>query len=182
MAVKKKRSAKAEAKTVSVYLDADAVRERMPVLLFTVGQIDEVLAEAEIQTLPFASEYLLGLCAWREKVLPVIDPVLFFGLSSSEKTSEKKEGGRYLVVRAVNTASPRNYKDIHTEKMILRCVFKVSDHIISGATPADCKAVYPKQVGFAPVFLRGLFQGEKELFILPDIAAIIHLDSVTNAE
>jgi chemotaxis signal transduction protein len=178
MAVKKKSSARAEAKTVSVYLDADAVRERTPVLLFTSGQIDEVLAEAEIQILPFASEYLLGLCAWREKVLPVIDPVRFFGLSSSKK--EEKE--RYLVVRAVDTVSIRNNKDIHNEKVILRCVLKVSDRIISGDTPADCEAVSPEQAGFAPVFLRGLFQGKKELFILPDIAAIIRLNSVSSAE
>ncbi|MCI5128262.1 MAG: hypothetical protein D3907_07115, partial [Candidatus Electrothrix sp. AUS3] len=72
----------------------------------------------------------------------------------------------------------KNKKDV---RMILRCVLKVSDHIISGESPTDCKAVLPKQAGlqagFAPIFVRGLFQREKELFILPDIAAILHSNS-----
>ncbi|MCI5227480.1 MAG: hypothetical protein D3918_12680 [Candidatus Electrothrix sp. AX2] len=88
--------------------------------------------------------------------------------------TQKKEDGRYVVVRTVD----KNKKDV---RMILRCVLKVSDHIISGESPTDCKAVLPKQAGlqagFAPIFVRGLFQREKELFILPDIAAILHSNS-----
>ncbi|MCI5123986.1 MAG: hypothetical protein D3925_05805 [Candidatus Electrothrix sp. AR5] len=178
MAIKKKNSAKVKAKTVSVSLDTDDILERRPVLLFTAGQIDEVLAEAEIQTLPFAPEYLLGLCAWREQVLPIIDLVRFFGLRSSGKEEE----GRYLVVRTVDTVSSENNGNISSEKMIRRCVLKVSDQIISGDIPTNSEAVYPKQAGFVPVFVRGLFRGEKELFILPDIAAIIHSDSLGGAE
>ncbi|CAK8712342.1 Chemotaxis signal transduction protein [Candidatus Electrothrix laxa] len=178
MAVKKKRPTGAKAKTVSVYLDSDEIQGRKPALLFTAGQIDEVLAEAEIQELPFASEYLLGLCAWREQVLPIIDLVRFFGLGSSGK----KEEERYLVVRTVDTVSPENDKNLPSEKVILRCILKVSDQIISGDIPTDCEAVYPKQVGFAPIFVRGLFRGEKEVFILPDIAAIIRSNSQGGVE
>ncbi|MGB5685037.1 MAG: chemotaxis protein CheW [Candidatus Electrothrix sp.] len=181
MAIKKKKSAKATAKTVSVSLDADEILERRPVLLFTAGQIDEVLAEAEIQTLPFASDYLLGLCAWRKQVLPIIDLVRFFGLHSSGKEAEKEEG-RYLVVRTVDTVSPENESNLPSAKMILRCVLKVSDQIISGDVPTEYEAVYPKQAGFIPFFVRGLFRGEKELFILPDIAAIIHSNSQGDVE
>jgi chemotaxis signal transduction protein len=178
MAVKKKSSANAKAKTVSVSLDSDEIQGRRPVLLFTAGQIDEVLAEAEIQALPFASDYFLGLCAWREQALPIIDLVRFFGLSSSGKEGE----GRYVVVRTVDTISPQNDKNIPSEKVFLRCVLKVSDQIISGDLPTDCEAVSPKQAGFIPVFIRGLFQGEKELFILPDIAAIIHSNTLSGSE
>ena len=184
MAIKKKNSAQVKAKTVAVSLDADDILERRPVLLFTAGQIDEVLAEAEIQMLPFASDYLLGLCAWREQVLPTIDLVRFFGLPSSEKKAEKEEG-RYLVVRTVDTVetvSTENESNLPSAKMILRCVLKVSDQIISGDVPVHSEAVYPKQAGFVPGFVRGLFRGEKELFILPDIAAIIHSDSLDGAE
>jgi chemotaxis signal transduction protein len=179
MAVKKKKFAEVKAKTVSVSLDADEILERRPVLLFTAGQIDEVLSEVKIQALPFASEYLLGLCAWREQVLPTIDLVRFFGLHSSGKEEEE---GRYLVVRTVDTMSHGNDKDLPAEKVLLRCVFKVSDQIISGDIPTDCEAVYPKQVGFAPIFVRGLFRGEKEVFILPDIAAIIRSNSLGGVE
>ncbi|CAK8710521.1 Chemotaxis signal transduction protein [Candidatus Electrothrix gigas] len=156
--------------TVSLSLPAEQIQGKSPVLLLTASQIDEVLADVEIQMLPFAAEYLLGLCAWRENVLPIIDLVSFFGMIPTQK----KEDARYVVVRTVD----KNKKDV---RMILRCVLKVSDHIISGESPTDCKAVLPKQAGlqagFAPIFVRGLFQREKELFILPDIAAILHSNS-----
>ncbi len=178
MSIKNKNSAGANAKTVSLYLDADEIQGRRPILLFTASQIDEVLAEATIHAVPFASEYLLGLCAWREQALPIIDLVRFFGLRSSEK----EDVGRYVVVRTVDTHLPSNDKKLHSEKMILRCVLKVSDQIISGDIPTDCESLYPKQAGFAPVFVRGLFRAEKEVFILPDIAAIIHSNSVDGVE
>jgi chemotaxis signal transduction protein len=178
MAIKKKKSTGAKAKTVSLYLDADEIQGRKPVLLFTASQIDEVLAEVAIQALPFASDYLLGLCAWREQALPIIDLVRFFGLS----LSEKEEVGRYVVVRTVDTNLPGNDKKLHSEKVILRCVLKVSDQIISGDIPTDCEALYPKQAGLTPVFVRGLFRCEREVFILPDIAAIIHSNSVDGVE
>lgn len=162
--VKAKTATKATTKTVSLSLNAEQIQGKSPVLLFTASQIDEVLADAEIQVLPFAAKYLLGLCAWREQVLPIIDLVSFFGMIPTQK----KEDGRYVVVRTVDK---NKKKDI---RMILRCVLKVSDHIISGESPTDCKAVLPKQAGFSPVFVKGLFQREKELLILPDIAAIVH--------
>ncbi|MCI5227159.1 MAG: hypothetical protein D3918_11025, partial [Candidatus Electrothrix sp. AX2] len=58
-------------------MPAEQIQGKSPVLLLTASQIDEVLADAEIQMLPFAAEYLLGLCAWRENVLPIIDLVSF---------------------------------------------------------------------------------------------------------
>ena len=178
MVIKKKSVASAKAKTVSVHLDADEIQGRRPVLLFTASQIDEVLVEVTIQALPFASDYFLGLCAWREQALPIIDLVRFFGLSSSGK----EEVGRYVVVRTVDTNLPDNNKKLHPDKVILRCVLKVSDQIISGDIPTDCEALYPKQAGLPSVFIRGLFRGEKEVFILPDIAAIIHSNSVDGVE
>ncbi|MCI5139540.1 MAG: hypothetical protein D3922_14275, partial [Candidatus Electrothrix sp. AR1] len=94
----------------------------------------------------------------------------------------KEEVARYLVVRTVDTISPQNDENLHFEKVILRCVLKVSDQIVSGDITTDCETLYPKQAGLPPVFVRGLFQGENELFILPDIAAIIHSDSLGGAE
>ncbi len=178
MTDKKKKSFHAKAQTVSLSLDAEQIQGRNPVLLFTASQIDEILAEAEIQTLPFAAEYLIGLCAWREQVLPVIDLVSFFGLISSQH----EETGRYVVVRTVDKASLDNEKKHRSDKAILRCILKVSDQIISGNLPTECKALPPKQAGFTPVFMKGLFQNEKELFLLPDIATIIHSNSINTTE
>ncbi|WP_446011379.1 chemotaxis protein CheW [Candidatus Electrothrix sp.] len=173
---KKKKSLKGQAKTVALSLDAEQIKGRDPVLLFTASQIDEVLADAEVHPLPFAANHLVGLCAWREQVLPIIDLVAFFDLIPSQK--DKNE--RYVVVRTVDSTLLDTNKDNkekqNTNKVVLRCVLKVSNQIISGDIPTECTAVFPKQAGFAPVFLKGLFQGEKKLFLLPDLATIIHSD------
>ncbi len=181
MTDKKKSSFGSKAKTVSLSINAEQVQGKKPVLLFTASQIDEVLAEAEIQKIPFAQNHFIGLCAWREQVLPIIDLVLFFGLTPSRKDKD----GRYVVVRTVNNTSfgtNKNKKKYRSNKMILRCVLKVSDQIISGDIPSECKAIIPKKAGFAPVFMKGLFQGEKELFLLPDLATIIHSNIVEHNE
>ncbi|MCI5130907.1 MAG: hypothetical protein D3904_05145 [Candidatus Electrothrix sp. EH2] len=162
-------------------MDAEELQERKPVLLFTAGQIDEVLADTQVYPLPFASQYLLGLCAWRNKALPVIDPVRFFGLTPPRQETT----GRYIVVRTLNpaldhtpdTLSPDKEQKPSSAQKLLRCVLKVSDQIISGEVAGQCEAVVPKQFGLAPDFVRGLFQSKRELFFLPDLAAIIHSHS-----
>ena len=55
MAIKDKKTDILKTKTVSVQLETHQIQGREPVLLFTASQIDEVLAEAEIQAVPFAS-------------------------------------------------------------------------------------------------------------------------------
>ena len=173
MADKKKGSVRVKGKTVktvSLSLHAEQIQGKDPVVLFTASQIDEILAEANIQALPFAGEYLVGLCVWREQVLPVIDLISFFGITRSQKEEQQ----RYVVVRAVNTASQAPETKDGVNNMILRCILRVSDHIISGDMPAHCEVVAPQQADLAPFFVHGLFQGENELFILPDIAAILH--------
>ncbi|MCI5119861.1 MAG: hypothetical protein D3908_01450, partial [Candidatus Electrothrix sp. AUS4] len=166
------------AKTVSIYMDTGEIQGKKPVLLFTASQIDEVLAEAKVQALPFVSEYFLGLCAWREQVLPVIALDRFFGLSSQRQDSE----GRYVVVRAVDTRSTGDGSQGDAIQRILRCVLNVPDHIMSGEISAQQEAIRPEQAGLPALFVRGLFVGERELFILPDLVNIIHSNSLHNVK
>ena len=178
MAAEKKKSTETTAKTVSIYMDTEEIQGKKPVLLFTASQIDEVLAEAKIHALPFVSEYFLGLCAWRDQVLPIIALDRFFALNSKKKNSE----GRYVVVRAVDMWLPDNDSKRGSSQRILRCVLKVSEKIMSGNISAQCEAIHPMQIGLPAPYVRGLFLGETELFILPDLAAIIHSNSLHEAK
>ena len=173
MALKKRKSAGTTAKTVSIYMDTEEIQGKKPVLLFTASQIDEILAEVNIQALPFVSDYFLGLCAWREQVLPIIALDKFFGLRPLKQDSD----GRYIVVRTVDARTNGNDPKSDSVKKIQRCVLKVSDHILSAETSPQCEAIHPDQVSLPSVYVRGLFLGETELFILPDLASIIHSNS-----
>ncbi len=175
MAAEKKRSA--AVKTVSVHLAAEKVLDRVPVLIFTASQIEEVLPGIAVQPLPFAADYLLGLCAWRDRVLPVIDVVRGYGFQALPA----EDGVRYLVVRTVHSAekiqeNPKN-KDAAKDEKIFRCVLKVSDQIITGDIPNDCVAVSAEFPGIDPaladVSAKGVFEREGELMIVPNLLPFI---------
>ncbi|XOF34379.1 MAG: chemotaxis protein CheW [Candidatus Electrothrix sp. YB6] len=160
-------------KTVSVHLAARRVHGRLPVLLFTAGQVDEILADVEVQPIPFAADHMPGLCAWRNQVLPVIDAVRLFGLQPLSGEGRT----RYLVVRTAVPAAEQNSGAEKERKEILRCVLRISDQIGGGNSPPDCIAVSPQSTGIRSVFVRGLFQREDELFIVPDLVSVLRENS-----
>ncbi len=160
-------------KTVSVHLAARRVQGKVPVLLFTTHQVDEVLADVEVQPVPFAADHMPGLCAWRNQVLPVIDAVRLFGLQPLSGEGRT----RYLVVRTAVPAAEQNSGTEKEIKEILRCVLKVSDQIGGGNSPPGCIAVSSKSTGIRSVYVRGLFQREGELFIVPDLVSVLRENS-----
>jgi chemotaxis signal transduction protein len=177
MATEKKRSAVSAVKTVSVHLAAEKILDRKAVLIFTASQVEEVLREITVQPLPFASDYLLGLCSWRDRVLPVIDIVRGYGLQAVSDGGGKM---RYLVVRTVASGERTQDNPENKYERILRCVLKVSDQIITGNIPDDCVAVSAEFSGldpaFADVLAKGVFEREGELMIVPDLLPFIYAD------
>jgi len=149
----KKRSA---LKTVAVRLTGAEVLGREPVLLFSVRQIEEVLREAVVLPLPFAPDWLLGLCAWRRQVLPVIDPAKLHGIRFAQARS------LYIVVRVAEDSGG-----------LLRCVLKVSDRIAARDLPRQAAAADAAESGLDTALLKGLFAREKELLLVPDLLPVL---------
>ena len=110
-------------KTVTARLTGAEVLGREPVLLFAARQIEEVLREAEVRPLPFAPDWLLGLCVWRRQTLPVLDPARLHGIRFVPARS------LYMVVRVAEAGGG-----------LLRCVLKVSDRIAASGLPRQAAA------------------------------------------
>jgi chemotaxis signal transduction protein len=157
MQAKSKGRKRADLKTVTVHLAEGAQADKEPALLFAARQVEEVVADVRVQPLPFAPDWLLGLCVWRQQTLPVIDAARLYGLDCAP------ERVLHMVVRAVvpeRGGSPRQ---------LLRCMLKVSSRIAAGSLPAACSAASAEAGGFDPAFVKGLFAHEDGLLLVPDL-------------
>jgi chemotaxis signal transduction protein len=146
-------------KTVAIHIAETRLLGREPVFLLTARQVEEVLAEAAVQPLPFAPAWLHGLCAWRKQALPVIDLARLYGLEPG--------GGRllHMVVRTVGQTADG-------EKGVLRCVLKAAGRIAAEAAPQHSVSAAPHQAGLDAALVKGMFEHEDRLLIVPDLAAV----------
>lgn len=157
MRAEKKDKKRAGLKTVTARLD-DGAEAKKPALLFSARQVEEVLPEVQVQPLPFAPDWLLGLCAWRQQALPVIDAAKLYGLDCAPARA------LHVVVRAVVPEG-----DDGRPRQLLRCLLKVSSRIAAADLPAGCAAASAEENGFDPALLKGLFASKDGLLLVPDL-------------
>ena len=170
---KRKDQAAQRLKIVTVRIPGIAVLEREPCLLFTASQVEEVLPKVKVQPLPFAAEWLLGLCLWRQQMLPVVNIVQLYGMQSSFTD----QTARYIVVRTA-IPSENTTKELQEQgKEIFRCILKVPDHIATGAIPEQCTSVTAEQAGIKGSLARGIFEHEDGLLIVPDLVPVTCQDA-----
>ena len=135
-----------------------------PTLLFASRQTEEVLPEVEVAVhpLPFAPQWLLGLCVWRLQVLPVLDAAKLYGFDPVV--------GRhlYLVLRTPTVATGEDGRS-----RILRCLIKVPGLIATQELPAQCVPVSAEANGLEPTLVRGVFAHENGLLIVPDLRSVL---------
>ena len=156
----KNQSLPTNSKIVLVHLTEEKIIDKHPLLLFTSSQIDEVLQIVDTRPMPFGPSYLLGLCPWRNRILPVIDIAKRLGFHSLEDGHER----RYLVVRTI--------VDRGGGKELLRCVLKIPDKITTAPPPSSYSPVKNNLTDLEPFLTRGLFESEEELMIVPDLTSI----------
>lgn len=149
-------------KAVVIQMDGASEEDTSLFFLFTVNQVEEVLSEITLVEIPFAPEFIQGMCCWRGQVVPVIDIEKRFGLSGSTHTSS----GRYLLVRT-------GAQDSTGGRQLLRCVFRVPDRIKVIQNVGDSSSIMPEKVGIKSSLVRGTFQQENDIFIVPDVASIL---------
>jgi len=159
MADKKQNQIKNK-KVILIRTTGEKIDGKDPVLFFTANQVEEILSNVDERPLPFAPDYLAGLCFWRQRILPVIDIQKQHGLQSVTVDSDT----RYLVVRAV--------VPITKGTEIKRYVLKVSGQIVTAEIPESCSSVTKDLAGIDTSLTRGIFECGDELMIVPDLASV----------
>jgi purine-binding chemotaxis protein CheW len=130
--------------------------------LFTVSQVEEVLPDITLTGIPFAPEFIQGMCRWRRQLLPVIDLKKRFGLTEASQTLSE----RYVVVRAGSKSSA-------DDKQLVRCVFRVPDSIKVIEATDQSVHVSPEKFGVKPSLVRGAYRQGDDFFVVPDVASIL---------
>jgi chemotaxis signal transduction protein len=75
--------------------NAPKISGRPLFFLFTLSQIEDIIREARVWTVPFTPSHVQGLCLWREQVMPVICLEAYLGIET-----HSCESSRMLVVRS----------------------------------------------------------------------------------
>ena len=149
------------AKVVMVQVAGKKIMDRDPYFLFSTNQVEEVLSEIYKRPLPFSPEYLLGVCLWQQRLLPIID----LGRRCGFFADNESGNSRYLVVRAV---VPMEIGD-----NLQRCIMKVSSRIITAEIPDVCSPVALETAGVELSNIRGLFECDEKLMMVPDLTSIL---------
>ncbi len=151
---KKKHRRASLLKVVTIPMGRTQTLDKDIVLLMPARQVEEVLHNALLQPVPFGPDWFLGLCHWREQVLPVFNLSRHYGLAEDSDSA-----GLYLVVRV---SVPENTGLLH-------CVLKVSKQMSIGDIPLQAVPAAP-QPGLDAL---GIFEQEDRLLLVPHLASLV---------
>lgn len=146
-----------------------AAEDRRIDYLFSVRQVVEVLLNADVQYVPFGPEHAEGVTDWRGRILPVLSLESCLGM----KMNETVQPTRPIVVRSVSQDSQGQVKDSYA-------VFQVGAAVRQLSLPLDCE---PRDVPSwiaDETCLRGVYQMENHLFLIPDLEKILDAKRIEN--
>jgi chemotaxis signal transduction protein len=156
---KKKKLRRASAlKTITIPMGETKRWDKKLFLLMPARQVEEVLHTVLLQPVPFGPDWFLGLCLWREHILPVFDLNQYYGLAE-----DSGEALLYLVVRVLvpETTGP--------DKQLLRCVLRVAHQISTGDLPQQAGPV----AHHSDLDVLGIFEQEDRLLLVPHLAPLV---------
>ncbi len=130
--------------------------------LFTAGQIEEVLVEVDACRPSSMLGFADGLCRWRGNEAPLVDIGKLFGFSGAGENRDE----RFLIVRC-------GVSENRGEKKIIRCVLRISSQIQTMEIPSGCMPVTTDRLPVDKSLVRGVYQWEDNLLIVPDMSTIL---------
>ncbi|MCK5312187.1 MAG: chemotaxis protein CheW [Desulfobacteraceae bacterium] len=137
---------------------------KKPVFLFSTAQVEDIMHSIDIYTVPFAPDYLLGVCLWRKQILPVVDTLLRRLDLPAPQTPEVSGGERYMVVKSAG--------NVKGKKQLLQGVLKISKQIMATEIPTHCSPASIKSSDIDKTIIKGAFEYQDDLIIVPDLATI----------
>ena len=137
-------------------------RDKELFFLFTANQVEDVLAFVSLQAIPFAPHFLLGVCCWRNFILPVLD---LKQRCTNELTSDL-EKTRYLVVRTGKSVGQGPDK-------LLRCVVRVPANVNTMEIPLNSVTCPDAEQHFDQHLIRGAYNINDQIYFFPDLLTIL---------
>jgi len=134
--------------------------------IFTVFQVEEVLADLPVRPVPFTPEFLSGLCRWRKRFIPVLDLEKRFGAAAGTT----KTGSRFLVLR---TTTARDAQ----ESRIIHCALKVPDRITTLDIKGSDRVMTAEFSLIDEQLTRGVFLYGDSVLVAPDLLTMLDMEN-----
>ncbi len=139
---------------------SEKIRDHNVFFLLSATQVEEVIDDRPVCRVPFSHPYTEGIATWREHLLPVISLEKCIGLKSNTL------GKRMLVVRTSDSRKVRPDG--------LKGILRISAEIRNVTIPFPCTTVQPDEKIKNIFMIKGLFEWDDGLLIIPDIQKIIN--------
>jgi len=136
------------------------VSNRQIYFLFSQHQMEDILMDTSVQSVPLSPSYVEGVAEWRNQVLPVISLEACLGMESLN--SQKVQ--RLMVVRAL--------KDEAAPMGIYRIMLRIVPPIRMLTLPIECT---PVSAGWIPenFFTKGVYEWEDGFFVVAHMKNIL---------
>jgi len=136
------------------------VSNRQIYFLFSQHQMEDILMDTSVRSVPLSPSYIEGVAEWRNQVLPVISLEACLGMESLN--SQKVQ--RLMVVRAL--------KDEAAPMGIYRIMLRIVPPIRMLTLPIKCT---PVSAGWIPenFFTKGVYEWEDGFFVVAHMKNIL---------
>ncbi len=136
------------------------VSNRQIYFLFSQYQMEDILMDTSVRSVPLSPSYIEGVAEWRNQVLPVISLEACLGMESLN--SQKVQ--RLMVVRAL--------KDEAAPMGIYRIMLRIVPPIRMLTLPIECT---PVSDGWIPenFFTKGVYEWEDGFFVVAHMKNIL---------
>ncbi len=129
--------------------------------VFSALQIEDILKETTIHSVPLCPIFTEGIAEWRGHVLPVISLEACLGL----ETAALPEPQRLIVVRTP--------KKMDTQRIEFKGILIVSSAVRKIKLPIPCMPFESNEMLNDNTLLRGVFEWEEGLLIVVDMEKIL---------
>ncbi len=146
-----------------------AVRNNQIYFLFSMKQVEDIIQEINICTVPFAPSFTEGLGWWREQAIPVISLEACLGL---EKTSHKNP--RFMLIRSATQLEVglESGQPVGSRR-VMRSIIKAHHNIRLATLPIKCAPVATPWIPHRE-FVRGAYKWDQGLLVVADINTILN--------
>ncbi len=137
------------------------VSNRQIYFLFSQHQMEDILMDTSVRSVPLSPSYIEGVAEWRNQVLPVISLEACLGMKSLNSPKIQ----RLMVVRALkNEAAPLG---------IYRIMLRIVPPIRMLTLPIECSPVSAGWIS-EEFFTKGVYEWQDGLLVVADMKNIIN--------
>jgi chemotaxis signal transduction protein len=146
------------AKVLIFPADTLDISEKQVFFLFSMFQVEDILRDVNVQSVPFSPIFIEGIALWRNHVIPVLSLEKCLGLPSDTSA----QSIRYVLIRSVGEEGAQK-----------RSLIRTLSGVRMMTLPIKCHPVPFYHLVSEPVLVRGVYEWENGLLLVVNMENIL---------